>query len=158
MRSILFVILSTLIGAGFPLTARAAEPEIYYFGASGCGFCADGLVFVKHLQHDDKRVRLTSFDIVANPGDAEIYIRVVAAIGFSDPQVPLTVIGNHAIIGYQDDETTGNEIRLTLEQCRLQVCPDMVRGYLQFNTEMAVTEMHSKWIVERRFAAAAQAR
>jgi len=158
LRSAFTAIISTLIWASLPPTAGAAEPEIYYFGASGCGYCDDGLMFLKRLQFDDKRVRLNSFDIVANPSDAEVYIRVVAAIGFINPQVPLTIIGNHAIIGYQDDETTGNEIRLTLEQCRLKTCPDLVHGYLPSDNGMIVAKTRHDWIIERKFAKAAQFR
>jgi hypothetical protein len=134
--------------------AQAAEPEIYYFGATDCDFCANGLAYIKRLQHDDKRIRLHEYDIVASSDDATTFVRVVAAIGLLDPQVPMTVIGHHVILGYQDDETTGNEIRLTLEQCRLAACPDFLHALVTYGTEVVSTVPRDKWVIVRQFASA----
>jgi len=156
LRAIIFSIVVALTDLAQFQPARAAEPEIYYFGANGCDFCANGLTFLKRLQNDDARIRLHDYDISGNPDDAIIYVRVVTAIGLSNPQVPLTIIGHHVIIGYEDDESTGNEIRLTVEQCRVKSCPDILHGLVTIGSDVAAMEPSASWTVHRRFAKSAQ--
>jgi thiol-disulfide isomerase/thioredoxin len=158
LRILLMTTILALAGSGSARSAQGAEPEIYYFGATGCDYCNAGLAFFKRLQKDDPRVRIHEYDIVASPDDATIFVRAVNAIGLLDPQVPLTVIGHHVIIGYQDDDTTGNEIALTLEQCRIKACPDFMHALVTFGPEVAAADPAEKWVVERRFAKAAQRR
>jgi len=155
LRAVLLTAFLALASIGHLQNAQAAEPEIYYFGATGCDFCANGLAFLKRMQKEDARIRLHDYDIIANPDDAAIYVRVVAAVGLSDPQVPMTVIGHHVIIGYEDDESTGNEIHLTLEQCRAKACPDILRGLVTYGADVVADGGHDEWVVERRFAKAA---
>jgi hypothetical protein len=135
-------------------STQAAEPEIYYFGATDCDFCANGLAYLKRLRQEDGRMRMHEYDIVASADDATTFVRVVSAIGLLDPQVPMTVIGHHVILGYQDDETTGNEIRLTLEQCRLASCPDFLHALVTYGTEVVSTTPKAKWVIARQFASA----
>lgn len=158
LRTLLLTAVVALVSTLPAQSAQAAEPDIYYFGATDCEFCENGLAYLKRLQKDDKRIRLHDYDIIANPDDATIFVRVVSAIGLLDPRVPMTVIGHHVIVGYEDDETTGNEIRLTVEQCRVKACPDILHGLVTFGPEVAGAEPADKWIVERRFANASRHR
>lgn len=158
LRILLLTAILALAGSGSARSAQAAEPELYYFGATGCDFCDNELAFLKRLQKNDPRIRMHEYDIVASPDDAAIFVRVVNAIGLLDPQVPLTVIGHHVMIGYQDDDTTGNEIALTLEHCRIKTCPDFMHGLVTFGSEVADAGPQEKWVIERRFAKAAQHR
>jgi glutaredoxin len=148
LRRVGFVLSALLAMAG---GALAAEPEVYYFGATGCEFCANGLAYLKRLAAEDTRVRLKDFDIIADGADAAVFIRVTRAIGLNDPQVPMTVIGHHVIIGYESDQTTGAEIRATIEQCRASGCPDLLRELIGLPAD-AQTAAPQGWIVERRFA------
>jgi hypothetical protein len=141
--------LSSLLPAS---AARAAEPEIYFFGATDCSFCSNGLSYIKRLKQADARIKLNEFDIVASPDDATTFVRVVQAIGLIDPQVPMTVIGPHVILGYQDDETTGNEIKLTIEQCRLKTCPDYLHALVRLGTEVASAAPKPNWVIANKFA------
>ena len=87
-----------------------------------------------------------------------VYVRVITAIGFLDPRVPMTVVGRHVIIGYEGDDTTGLEISMAIEQCRLKACPDLVHGLLTYGPEIATADENKGWIVERRFASATKKR
>jgi glutaredoxin len=135
-------------------TARNGDAKIYYFGASGCDYCSNGLTFLKRYKAEDERVSFQDFDIIANPDDATLFVRVVNAIGLADPRVPMTIVGRHVIIGYEDDDTTGREIKMAVEQCRLTSCPDLVNGLMTFGPEIAAGTPKN-WVVDRRFAKAA---
>ena len=135
----------------FAAAAKDIEPKIYYFGASGCDFSENGLAYLKRYKIEDDRLSIQDFDIVGNPDDATVYVRVVNAIGLLDPRVPMTIIGRHVIIGYESDDTTGLEIKLAVEQCRVGSCPDLVKGLMTFGPEIA-SDAPRNWVVDRRFA------
>jgi hypothetical protein len=150
-----FVIAGVLLLASvFSAAAQDVEPQIYYFGAAGCDFCDHGLAYIKKMKADDERVSFRAFDIVTSPDDATVFVRLVSAIGLTASSVPMTIIGHHVIIGYQDDETTGKEISRALEQCRATLCTDLVHGLLTYGGEMA-SGASTTWTVDRRFANAA---
>lgn len=153
------ILAAALMFAGAILGSIAApaaevEPQIYYFGASGCDFCESGLAFLKRYSAEDGRVRHKDFDIVGSADDALVYVRVVNAIGLLEPRVPMAIIGRHVIVGYEDDETTGQEIKLAVEQCRLRSCPDLVHGLMTYGPEVAATKP-GDWVVDSRYAKAA---
>lgn len=158
LRQLLLAAVLTLAVPGASRSAEGGEPEIYYFGATDCRFCENGLTFLEKLQSNDRRVHLHVYDIIANEDDAATYVRVVAAIGLLDPRVPMTIVGRHVIIGYEGDDTTGLEISMAIEQCRLKACPDLVHGLLTYGPEIATTGDKNSWIVERRFASATKKR
>ena len=158
------MLLKTTFLAGIILMASVVtaavkdiEPKIYYFGANGCEFCENGLAFIKRYKIEDDRILFQDFDIVGSPDDATIFVRVVSAIGLLDPRVPMTIVGRHVIVGYESDDTTGLEIKLAVEQCRVGSCPDLVKGLMTFGPEIA-TNAPRNWVVDRRFANAAVAR
>lgn len=153
----ILAVAACLAASAFAASAQAIEPQIYYFGASGCDFCANGLAFLKHFKAEDDRVHFHDFDIVGSPDDATVFVRLVNAIGLSDTRVPMTIIGRHVIIGYEDDDTTGLEIKLAVEQCRLKTCPDLVHGMMTYGPEVAL-RTPEQWIIDRRYAKAAAAR
>lgn len=148
----IFLVFAVLVGVG--TAALADEPQIYYFGATGCDFCGNGLGFLKRLEAKDARLRLTALDIIANDKDAGVFVAVTKAIGLADPQVPMTVIGHHVIIGFENDETTGAEIISVIDQCRRSNCPDLVRAILKHGGDAEVVSNDRAWVIERRFAKA----
>lgn len=141
-----FVVLLTAA----PVASRAAEPVIYYFGATGCDFCEVGKTFLERWKTDDKRVRLNVYDIVDRGEDALLFVRVTNAIGLIDTVVPMTIIGDHVILGFQDGETTGQEIQGVVQHCREVGCPDVVRLFLEPDNLEAVKAPRN-WIIERKY-------
>ncbi len=148
--------LAIFLGSLLPSAANDLEPQIYFFGASGCDFCANGLAFIKRYKASDERLQYREFDIIARSDDAEAFVRVVKAIGLSDPRVPMTVVGHHVFVGYEGDDSTGEEIRLAVENCRVRGCIDFVKAVLPAGPEVASAPQ--EWIVNRRFAKFAMAR
>jgi glutaredoxin len=157
LKHIVFAVALAVAGLAQSLPARAAEAEVYYFGAKGCDYCAKGLDFLKRLEREDTGIRLRDYDIIASPSDSALFVFVVRAIGLADPHVPMTVIGHNVIIGYESDETTGREIRLTIQQCRTKACPNILGDLLGLNPEMAEA-VRGKFRIEQRFAKATERR
>lgn len=139
-----------------PSIARSAEPAVYYFGSTGCDYCATGHAFLTRWKAADSRVTIREFDIVSSSDDATSFVTVVAAIGLADPRVPMTIVGHHVFIGYEGDDSTGEEIKLAVEQCRAKDCPDIVKGLLTLGAQVVTAPQG--WVVNQRFAKAAIAK
>jgi len=105
-----FVLTAGALLATTPVRSQSAEPVVYYFGAAGCDYCANGLAFLTRWKAADPRMTLRAFDIVASPDDATAFVVVTNAIGLADPRIPMTVVGHHVFVGYEGEETTGEEI------------------------------------------------
>jgi hypothetical protein len=136
-----------------PARAQTKQPAVYFFGASECDYCANGLSFLTQWKKSDDRFSLRVFDIVASSDDAGAFVQIVQAIGLADPRVPMTVVGNHVFIGYEGDATTGVDIKAAVEQCRASSCPDVIRGILTLGADIAMAR--AGWDINRRFAKAA---
>lgn len=150
--ALLALIASALLSAA-PSGAASPQPTIYYFSAEGCDYCANGLAFLKRWKTADEGIKIREFDIVANSDDATAFVRIVQAIGLADPRVPMTIVGHHVFIGYEGDDSTGEEIKLAVEQCRAKECADVVRGLLAVGAESV--KAPGGWILHQRFAKAA---
>lgn len=146
----LVISLAVFMWSLMPLAAKDLEPKIYFFGATGCDFCTNAQSFIKRYKASDPRVQYRDFDIIASSDDAETFVRIVNAIGLSDPRVPMTIIGHHVFVGYEGDDSTGEEIKLAVEQCRKNGCADVVNGILSFGLDVASAP--AGWIVNRQSA------
>ena len=156
-KLIILIGIAFVVGNFYPPEpeAKPAEPEIHYFRVTGCRFCDDGLSFLKRYREEDKRIVLHDYDVLRSEREATLFVRVVDAIGLTDPRVPMTIIGRRVIIGFDTDETTGWEIRQVVEQCRIVECPDMLRSIIHYDPEV-VTSSTDTWVVERRYAGSAR--
>lgn len=139
--------------AAAPLTdpaARVVEPRVHYFGASGCDFCENGKDFLQRWAREDPGLLVSTYDIVANSDHALLFVRLTHAMGIDDTVVPMTIIGHHVLLGFQDDETTGQMIREIVGQCRQVACPDVVTPFIS-PAEREVMSGTS-WTVQRMSA------
>jgi thiol-disulfide isomerase/thioredoxin len=136
-------------------SASAAEPEVYFFGATGCDYCDSALAFLKTVQSENHSRHLHAYDIVDNSDHATLFVRITDAIGLLDPVVPMTIVGSNIILGYKNDETSGVEIRMAIEQCREWACPDIVRPFIDFEFQVAAQQKQN-WTIDRRYANSAK--
>ena len=111
--------------------AQAASPAvtIYYFRADGCPHCAHAGEFLRRYAAD-ARIAIRDYEVNNDARGRERFITVVKALGVRDPGVPFIVIGDWAVMGYQNDEWTGAAIEAHVARCLVQTCPDSVAAIL----------------------------
>lgn len=104
--------------------AAAALPlTVHYFRAEGCPHCARAGEFLARYR-DDARLRIVEREIRHDAAARQAFVRVVAALGLRDAGVPLILIGDWAVVGYQSDAWTGARIAAQIEHCLAHACPD----------------------------------
>jgi hypothetical protein len=68
-----------------------------------------------------------TFEVVSDPANARLLVRVAEAFGVQARGVPATFIGRSApIMGYEGDETTGRLIEERVRECLARGCEDVV--------------------------------
>ena len=70
---------------------------------------------------------MRSFEVVSDPANARLLVRVAEAFGVQARGVPVTFIGSFApIMGFESDETTGRLIEERVRECLARGCEDVV--------------------------------
>lgn len=86
------------------------QTNIYFFYGQGCPHCAKEEIFLKGLVENDNSIKVNSFEVWSNDQNAALLGQVAGKIKLNVSGVPVTVVGNKAVVGYLDDQTTGLQI------------------------------------------------
>jgi glutaredoxin len=118
-------------GEGVEPGAQAAAPTVIidYFRAEGCPHCAHAGEFLRRYAAD-ARIAIRDYEVNNDALGRERYIKVMQTLRVRDPGVPFIVIGDWAVMGYQNDERTGAAIAARVARCLGQPCADSVSAIL----------------------------
>jgi thiol-disulfide isomerase/thioredoxin len=115
--------------------AAAGQPrervEIYLFWGDGCPHCEREIDFLKRIEAEDPRLRVHYLEVTSDAANRKAFAAVVPKFAIEDPAVPLTLVGDAAMVGYASDETSGAELRRRIGVCLASGCPDTVGPVLQ---------------------------
>lgn len=111
--------------------SSAAPADIYVFWREGCPHCGREKDFLRRLASEEPRLRVHELEISQSQVHFRAFETLVQRAGIDKPGVPLTVIGQTLLQGYQDDSTSGMEIRRLALGCLTTDCPDAVRPLLE---------------------------
>ncbi|MCA9387190.1 hypothetical protein KC669_04115 [Candidatus Dojkabacteria bacterium] len=90
--------------------------EIMFFWGDGCPHCKKAKPFLESILKNYDGVSYTDYEVYNNSENAIKLQEVAIEFGLSHLGVPLTIINDKVIVGYNSDETTGQEIIRTIEQ------------------------------------------
>ena len=112
--------------------AEVSQPSatLYLFSKAGCPHCAREKDFLLRLKAEQPALLIHQLEISESPQNREAFRAVIDRAKIANPGVPLTVIGETVIEGYNDDQTTGAEIRSKVRACLGDPCPDWVGSLL----------------------------
>ena len=104
-----------------PITTEGFE--VHFFYLPDCSHCEEQDPFNREL------VTTYSIDIkyhnAGEPKGAALLTEMLAAIGVKVwPEFPVTIFGRQAFSGWESAETTGERIKLALQQCLAGNCPE----------------------------------
>jgi thiol-disulfide isomerase/thioredoxin len=113
----------------FALAAGAQPPariDLYLFWAIGCPHCEREIEFLKRLEAEEPRLRAHYLEVSREAANQRAFIAVAKRFAPDDPAVPLTVVGDAAMVGYATDDTSGAALRQRIAYCLAYQCPDTV--------------------------------
>src|SRR5690606_31282930 len=100
---------------------QRSDVEIYLFWQRGCAYCERAIRFVAGLEARSPDVRAHYLEL-GSEGNRRAYRSAVVQLGIERLAVPLTVIGDDAVVGYRDDATSGAQIAALVAACRDSAC------------------------------------
>lgn len=144
-----FSIITLLIPLQLTEVYAAHDETVYlnFFYSLSCPHCAEEVPFVEELATNHERVELRAFEVSQNRSNAILLSEIGQKLETPVGGVPFTVIGTETFIGYQDDQTTGQEIRQVVEGCLAefdQSCQDQLGPLLTDETEEDTEEIIEK--------------
>lgn len=104
---------------------------LYTFFSKSCINCLREKEFLDGLQRRLPELEVRSFEVLDDPDNARLMVRVSEAFGVQVQSVPTIFVGPTApIIGYESDETTGRLIEQRIRDCLARGCEDAVAPLL----------------------------
>lgn len=106
----IFFILTFLF---LPLSSQAQNTaEIYFFYSDSCPHCHKESLFLDKLVEDyGNGLKINRLEVGGNSDNVKLMLDMASELNITVQGVPFTVIGEQYVIGYYNDETTGQEIK-----------------------------------------------
>jgi thiol-disulfide isomerase/thioredoxin len=120
-----------LLAAASMATAAGREPTVYTFWAQSCPHSQRAMAFLEKAQREDPKLVVRTFEVENEEANAASLDRVLARIGLTGiALVPLTIVGDNVLIGFQDEALSGAEIKKFVAECRATGCEDKIADLL----------------------------
>jgi len=126
MKKIFSLILITIIFLGLANFALAEENEakLYFFYGDTCPHCKKAEVFLENLKEKYPLLEISSYEVFGSRENAKLLLQLFEACGEEKRvRVPAIFIGDEVIIGYLNEETTGQTIEEAIKNCLSKECP-----------------------------------
>ncbi len=120
-----FLLVSLLLMIAMPhYTAASDHPILYLFWGEGCPHCAEEKEFLKLLYQQYPELEMRWFEIWDHPEFAKLADALRESYEEKITSVPMTFLGDRAIIGFLSYEETGIQIQEQVKACLEQDCRD----------------------------------
>jgi thiol-disulfide isomerase/thioredoxin len=114
--------------------ATTSTTTLYLFYGEGCPHCAKEELFLTDFAKKNPQLLVKKYEVWHNPKNAELLGQVGSALGLKVSGVPLTVVGNQSVTGFNSVDDTGKEIsRLVIENLKTPT-QDVVNSLLTGET------------------------
>lgn len=125
-HKIAFILLLFISLFFFPVKVHAAETvNVYLFWGSGCPHCVKEKIFLEKFKKEYP-VKIYAYEVWYNPSNTDLLKKIRAELKTNVSAIPFTIIGENHITGYLNDETTGKEIKESVNFCLKNGCNDPV--------------------------------
>lgn len=88
-----------------PLNAQEDQVNLYFFSSESCPHCANQEEFMEDLPQQYPYLEIHSFEISNNPQNARLFSQIGQAFNIDTSGVPLTIINNQYITGFNENTT-----------------------------------------------------
>jgi hypothetical protein len=111
MKKLFFILIFLWFLFTTKAASFAAEPvNLYFFFSLGCPHCAKETQFLNREVAPRQDVVIHAYEVSQNPNNAALFAQMGQSLGIQVSGVPVTIVGNWHTVGYENDQTTGQEI------------------------------------------------
>ena len=119
-----------------PVIAKAKTVDVYLFYGDGCPHCAAEEKFFDSYLKNNPDVELHRYEVWYSEENAKLFKEVADLLDVPAYGVPYTIIGNEVVSGYQDDSTTGEEIKSHINIYRNKDYTDRVGEFIKTGNKL----------------------
>lgn len=105
--------------------------NIYFFYGDGCPHCAKEEKFLNTLEKEYKDIKINRYEVWNNRDNAQFLATLGRELGLDVNGVPLLIVGDKTFVGFYSAETTGRQIKATIEDSLNNGCADVVAPVLK---------------------------
>jgi glutaredoxin len=130
VRTALFLALLTALFLARPSFGETAAPQgltIHFFYGQGCPHCKKAEIFLRECEQRYGNLQIHSHEVYFDPENMDLLKDVAERLGVEPVAVPFLVVGQVWIVGF-DETFTPPMIRMEIEKCLVEQCPDFVAG------------------------------
>lgn len=109
----------------FPFNSSADSKKpvfLYFFWTEGCPFCAKEKEFLKFMKKKYPELEIKDYEVGYNIYARQLLQMLSKAYNINPSGVPVTFIGDSAIVGFT--EKTATEIEKAIKHCIKNTCID----------------------------------
>ena len=122
----IFLIFAVLFVFVIPVQA-SEKVNLYFFYGQGCPHCAKEEIFLDKLEKENQNLAINRYEVWNNEQNSDLLSRVTKELQVSANGVPLAIVGDQAIVGYLNEQTTGEEIKGLIGNYHYGVTRDVVK-------------------------------
>lgn len=116
----------------FPVFVQAKEVNLYLFHGDGCPHCAKEREYLEQLKDKYPSLQVHLYEVWYKEENQELLKKVKSALNSDSNYVPFTVIGEHYMVGF--NENTKTTIEKNIATCLEEGCEDIVKEVVEGKT------------------------
>lgn len=123
----IFILVIVAIVFIFPFNSLAGPKKpviLYFFWVEGCPFCAKEKEFLKFMKNKYPEIEIKDYEVGYNIYARQLLQSISKAYNINPTGVPVTFIGDSAIIGFT--ENTATQIEKAIKHCIKNTCIDPI--------------------------------
>jgi thiol-disulfide isomerase/thioredoxin len=90
-------------------------PVVYLFYSEGCSHCEKELIFLDDLKKEISCLEIQKYEVSRDQTNKDLFLKTAGEFGIKNLAVPLTVIGDKYLIGFDNPENSGEIIKKMIE-------------------------------------------
>ncbi len=110
----------------FGYSSATEQVTVYLFHLETCPHCVAERQFLQKLREEMPQITITELE-VSDPVNLKIMQEAGKKLSFDISGVPVTVIGNKTISGFDTEENTGKSIKEAINECANANCENFIK-------------------------------
>lgn len=134
IKALLFLSFSFL----FSIPVLAAEPQVTlnFFHSNSCPHCREEKLFLSKVSSEYPGIAINSYEVTSSVENLKLFQKTGDALGADIGGVPFLVVGSEYIVGYDNEQSTGNSIKALIDKSIKTRTEDAVARVLRDNPDI----------------------
>lgn len=122
-------VFSSVFAKAKEVKAEVYPVRVYLFHSEGCPHCRDEMEFLQALKKEFVNLELHDFEVSRDMKNQSLFRNLIKQEGLTGA-VPVTVIGENVLVGFDNEKGVGVEIENLVRECSWEKCENPLDNVL----------------------------